>query len=284
MAAQRGPSWSRAEVEATVASYFAMLELGLRGQSYNKTEHRNALLPLLAGRSGGAVERKHQNISAILIEERVPYISGYKPLGNYQSLLREVVIEQLNARAATRALIEREVQKVPTLPSFDDILETLVRPPKPRPGISSLPRTRVARARLPVDYLLLEAQKRELGKAGEEFVVNLERARLVAAGENRLAASVSHVAIERGDGLGYDILSYERNSRERLIEVKTTKYGEYTPFYVSTNELRVSKESESMYHLYRVYSFGPEAKVFTRTGALDRTFELEPSTFLARVG
>jgi hypothetical protein len=69
---ERGSSWSRDEVEATVASYFEMLEAGLRGEAVNKTAYRNALLPLLRGRSAGAVERKHQNISAILIEERVP--------------------------------------------------------------------------------------------------------------------------------------------------------------------------------------------------------------------
>jgi hypothetical protein len=35
--------WSRAEVEATVADYFAMLEEELRGVPYNKTAHRVAL-------------------------------------------------------------------------------------------------------------------------------------------------------------------------------------------------------------------------------------------------
>jgi hypothetical protein len=68
------------------------------------------------------------------------------------------------------------------------------------------------------------------------------RARLEVAGHGRLAAQVSHISVERGDGLGYDILSFEPDSRERLIEVKTTRFGEYTPFYVSANELEVSRQ------------------------------------------
>ncbi|MBW3554818.1 MAG: hypothetical protein KY466_15000 [Gemmatimonadetes bacterium] len=47
----RGGNWSREEVEATAASYFAMLEHGLRGESFNKAEHRRALLPLLDGQA-----------------------------------------------------------------------------------------------------------------------------------------------------------------------------------------------------------------------------------------
>ena len=274
--------WSRFEVEATVASYFDMLELGLQGQPFNKTAFRRELLPMLDGRTAGAVERKHQNISAILIEERVPYISGYKPLGNYQGLLRHVVLEQLAARRHTRALIEREVTRVPEPPSIDDILAALTAPPRPRPGVGSSKR-RKPYARPPVDYLAREAATAALGKAGEEFVLNFERARLEAAGKGALAGRVEHVSVARGDGLGYDILSFDADSRERLIEVKTTKYGEYTPFYVTRNEVSTSTENAPLYHLYRLYAFGQAPRLFTRSGALDQSFDLEPSAFVARV-
>ncbi|BAS06695.1 hypothetical protein AHiyo4_01170 [Arthrobacter sp. Hiyo4] len=40
----------------------------------------------------------------------------------------------------------------------------------------------------------------------------------------------------RGDGLGYDILSFEESGKERLLEVKTTKSRAETPFFVSRNE------------------------------------------------
>lgn len=281
--ATRGAAWSRLEVEATVASYFTMLELGIRGEPFSKTAHRNSLLPLLNNRSPGAVERKHQNISAILIEEGIPYITGYKPLGNYQNLLREVVLEQLGDRFETRAVIEAEVLRAPPPPTFDDILAALVDPPAPRPGMNRAPRTASPRVRAPADYLLMEARNQALGIAGERFVLDLERARLEAAGHGALAARVSHVSIERGDGLGYDILSFEPDTQERLIEVKTTRFGEYTPFYVTSNELEVSRRERVRYHLYRVHSFGPAAKLFTVSGPLDDGFHLDPSAYRARI-
>ena len=86
--------WSREQVEATVADYRTMLLRELRGEPYNKAEHNRNLQRLLAVRSRGAIERKHQNISAVLLYElHLPYIDGYKPLRNVQQLLREAVEE-----------------------------------------------------------------------------------------------------------------------------------------------------------------------------------------------
>lgn len=281
---KRGSPWNREEVEVTVASYLDMLEAGLKGEAVNKTAYRNALLPLLHGRTAGAVERKHQNISAILIEERVPYISGYKPLGNYQGLLREVVLDQLLSRRTTRTLIESDAERVPTLVRSDGLLDAWVNPPVPRPGMNHRPRQVPGQIRrVPVDYLQLEARNRTLGLRGEEFVLNFERERLIAAGKERLAAEVKHTSLTEGDGAGYDILSYDEDSRERLIEVKTTKFGEYTPFYVSRNEVEVSRLEAPSYHLYRLYDFGPSVCLYMRPGALDENFTLDCASFLARV-
>lgn len=73
--------WTREEVEATVADYLSMLSAYLRGEEYSKAEHRRNLHKSLNDRSDAAIERKHQNISAILLYDRdMPYIPGYKPL------------------------------------------------------------------------------------------------------------------------------------------------------------------------------------------------------------
>lgn len=89
--------WSPEEVEATVSDYLEMLAMELRGQSFNKAEHNRILLNRLNHRSRGAIERKHQNISAVLIDLGYPYIDGYKPLFNYQDLLYRVVALSPNA-------------------------------------------------------------------------------------------------------------------------------------------------------------------------------------------
>lgn len=273
--------WSRAENEATVASYFAMLEAGLRGEPVNKTEQRNRLLPLLENRTKGAVEFKHQNISAVLLDLRVPYLSGYLPALNYQQDLRDVVLAQLMERRVLREVIEQSALSVPVEPESVDPVQVFEPPPQPRERRRREAGTMV---RSPVDYLQLEAGNRQLGLAGERFVIDLERERLERAGKGNLAAQVSHVAIERGDGLGYDVLSFEEDSREMLIEVKTTKYGEYTPFYVSRNELDVSEQRAAFYHLYRVHSFGAQPRIFRKIGALADSFDVSPASYIARVG
>jgi len=67
-----GSDWSRTDVELTVEFYLRMLEKELRRESYNKAEQNRLLQHRLDGRSKGAVEWKHQNISAVLIELGYP--------------------------------------------------------------------------------------------------------------------------------------------------------------------------------------------------------------------
>src|SRR5687768_10512703 len=125
--------WSREEVEAAVADYLQMLHAERAGVPYNKTEHRRALARLLNARSDGSIERKHQNISAVLIELGVPYVEGYKPLRNYQQLLFEVVAAQVENRPELRAALSAEAIRPATVPAVDNILNALVAPPKESP-------------------------------------------------------------------------------------------------------------------------------------------------------
>jgi hypothetical protein len=89
--------------------------------------------------------------------------------------------------------------------------------------------------------------------------------------------------MEVGDGCGFDIHSFETDGQDRLIEVKTTKNGIEMPFFVTRNEVSVSREVGNLYHLYRVFDFRRSAKIFSLVGPLDRTCRLEPSAFVASV-
>lgn len=279
--------WSRSEVEVIIADYFAMLEAELRGEPFSKTDHRRALVALLNDRSEQSVEFKHANISAVLIELGIPYIAGYKPRSNYQLLLAEVVAERLAVQDRLIRVVAEDADKV-VLPSFDDVLRALVDPPPsagPKPKVAE-PKLSPYMAAIPrpaVNYLEREARNRGLGAAGEEFVLRFEQARLAHEGQDRLASKIEHVSRIRGDGAGYDILSFESTGAERLIEVKTTKYGRETPFFVSRNELSVSQAYEDRYQLYRVFNLRGEAKLFTLPGAFSTTCALKPSTYQASV-
>lgn len=273
--------WSRLEVEATVADYFEMLELELRGDSYNKTAHRRQLVAKLHNRSEGAVERKHQNISAILIEQGFVYVPGYKPLGNYQSLLQDVVVERLRSDADLSSVALEQVSAEAKIPEVEDILASMVEPPTPLKASSEVrDQPTVSQKR---NYLEMEARNRSLGSAGEEFVVRFEMARLSFAGRDNLAARVERVSETVGDGLGFDVLSFEENGSERLIEVKTTAYGASTPFFVTRNEVAVSHQRANQYRLYRAYGFRSSPKLFQKAGALERSFLLEASQYRATI-
>ena len=51
------------------------------------------------------------------------------------------------------------------------------------------------------------------------------------------------VAPEIGDGLGFDVPSFDDvDESEKLLEVKTTGLGKFFPFYVSGNEGRCSED------------------------------------------
>ena len=274
-------SWSREEVEATVTDYLHMLTMELTGQQYNKTDHRRKLIRLLNNRSEGAIERKHQNISAILIELGCPYISGYKPLGNYQDLLYKVVADRVKSSDIFDQAALAAVQMPATTPSPDDFSKVLVEPPKLSYAAREpdAPKIRTATKR---DYIDREARNASLGFAGEEFVVQYEKWRLVSGGYERLAGKVEHVAKTQGDGLGFDVLSFDTTGKERLIEVKTTSFGKETPFFITKNEVALSRSEADHFHLYRLFDFRKEPHLFSFRGAVDNHCHLDPVTFCAR--
>lgn len=168
-------NWSHEEVEAVVADYFQMLTMELAGQAYNKSTHRRNLALKLNGRSGGSIEFKHCNISAVLIELGVPYIRGYQPRGNYQALLAQVVAGRLRQRG----LIDQ------------------------------------------------------------------------------VAAAA-------------------------VIEVKTTTFGRETPFFLSDRELVRSRVNQNDFHLYRVFEFRNQPRLFDLPGPLHAKCHLDPISYRAR--
>lgn len=260
-----------------------MLASELAGTQYNKAAHRRALLPQLEARSEQSVEFKHANISAALLDAGFPYIDGYKPRSNYQALLRDIVLERLNASPQLLGLAAADADQPMVVPEVEDILSVLVqrKPAGEQPPSEVREATLAFGQRLTTNYIEREARNRSLGNAGELLVLAYERARLIAAGREALAAKIEHTSLIRGDHEGYDILSFEDNGAERLIEVKTTKYGSETPFYVTKNELATSGRHAQRYQLYRLFSFKVRPRMYTLPGAIDQSCLLSAATFVA---
>jgi hypothetical protein len=272
--------WSRIEVEAIVADYLQMLTLELSGQSFNKAAHRRQLIPLLDNRTEASVEFKHGNISAVMLEMGIPYIRGYLPRSNAQTLLSVVVAEQVRNRPSLDQAALAAVQQPAVVPSANDFTKVIAHAPTLEGRLSDSTPVHSFNA-IKRDYLARETENRSLGLAGEEFVIQYEHWRLVALGQRVLADRVEHVANMRGDGLGYDVLSFDPNGKERFIEVKTTAFGKETPFFVSRNELDFSKVERERFHLYRLFEFRKAPRLFDLPGRLDTHCILDPITYRA---
>lgn len=275
--------WSREEVEAIVADYLQMLTLELAGQSYGKTEHRKNLQSKLNDRSDGSIEFKHGNISAAMIDLGFPYIRGYKPRVNYQALLATVAAEQLGGKSALDEAALAAVQQPAVAPMLMDFAKVKSEAPQ-RQHRAAVPMNPLLFRAVKRDYLEREALNQSLGLAGEEFIVQFEHWRLIALGQHRLADKVNHVSKSKGDGLGYDVLSFESDGKERFIEVKTTTFGRDTPFFVSRGELALSHVAKDQFHLYRLFEFRKSPRLFDLTGELEQHCLLDPVTYRASFG
>lgn len=274
--------WGQDEVRATVDDYLRMLRMELSGQRYNKSAHREMLKKVLSDRSDSAIEMKHQNISAVLLDLGVMSINGYKPLPNYQQRLFEIVTERIAADTALDR-IALEAAERPAEPRGDVALDDLLvpKPIVPASGVRE-DRTR-SRSRVGIhrDYLERESRNRELGASGEILAVQYEIHRLHSAGKKQLAERVEHVSRSRGDGLGFDVLSFDASGRERYVEVKTTAFSSLTPFFVSANEVEFSSEVPEQYWIYRIFDYRDEPRMFQLTGAIGASCRLDPLSFRA---
>ena len=132
-----------------------------------------------------------------------------------------------------------------------------------------------------IDFAARDEANRRLGRAGEQWVLGYEQQRLHEAGCAELFQKLRWVSEEDGDGTGYDILSFEPQDAERYIEVKTTNASRETPFVLSRNEVEFSREAGARFHLYRVFDFGRQPRLYILTGDVSRHLHLEPMDYRA---
>lgn len=279
---ERG-GWDWLECEFLVNDYVTMLEKHLLGRPYSKAEHRRALRPCLSNRSEGSIEYKHQNVSAVLLELGLPYIPGYKPAFNYQQQLKQVVLSYLAGHQAVVDDVNFFADQVVNKPEHYDCQWDSVFDPEPPERIPHVAEVRPSYLAKRIDFSERERRNRQLGESAEEFVLHVEKQRLTAQGRPDLAIEVEWSSKERGDGLGFDIRSFDAvGEKERFLEVKATKSGKYQPFFISENERSFSNEFAEAFSLYRVYDFGVGSRIFILPGAIEQHVQLSPQSYKAR--
>lgn len=271
--AAKGP-WERSELEAIVADYLDMLQIELRGGTFNKAG-RNRSLQRVTGRTHGSIEFKHRNISAVMAELGLPFVQGYIPAKNYQLALFRVI----EGRLVQTGLHERLATEEPTgvIPSIGKIYQDV---PAIQPKADRID-PEIRRIIKRFDPAERDARARALGKAGEEFLFRYERHYLSAIGRDDLSSRVRWVAEEEGDGAGYDILSFSGDGAERWLEVKTTNGPVTTPFWISENERRVAEENPDVFRLARLYDFSREPAAYRLKPPLSNHVKLVATEYKA---
>lgn len=271
--AKMGKPWQDDELDAIVADYFAMLQADLSRQPYIKSRHSAALMAQI-GRTHRSVEFKHQNISAVLDELGMPWIPGYMPKRNYQNAIFGAIDRYLTEHPA---ILQPPPSAPPSPPSATEIY---VDPPTFMVADKPVPE-RLRRLVQKFDPVERDHRNRALGKAGEAFVLDLARRQLIDADRPDLARRVRWIADEDGDGAGYDILSFNLDGHERLIEVKTTNGSARTPFFLTRNECDLATERPADWRIYRVHLFARRPRIFTIAPPLENAVKLTPETWRA---
>ena len=271
--------WSDDENDATVATYFAMLSAEISGQTINKSAHRRELA-FLIGRSEGAIEFKNRNVSAVLKGMGEVWIKGYLPAFNFQWPLVDAVARWLANHPAWN--IQSPAASRSLSSSLREVAPLWIGPPPTQRNVEPPAEVELmSRVASHFDAAGRDARNRILGLAGEERVLEHERATLRALGRDDLAESVKWVSQDVGDGAGFDIMSFEKDGTERLLEVKTTNGWERTPFHISRNELKVAEEKRDSWHLIRLWDFSREPRAFALRPPLSKHVELTPTSFMA---
>lgn len=271
--------WSEKELRQVVSDYFEMWREEQTGQPYSQAEHRSRLIENGLKRFRNLIDLKYRNVSAVLLEEGLPFIADYKPESNYDQLLRDIVREHISTNEAA---LEAILQTVDWLDAKSEAIEfSHWRVPPPQLPGDQAPESLTRRASN-IDYSAREEKNRPLGRSGERIVLEYERWRLENAGRKDLSERIRCIAELDRAGLGYDIRSFDEDGTAIFIQVKTTRGGIEMPFLISANEVKAATEFGGRYRIYRVFNFPRDPRVYIQSGPLIDCFDLSPRLFEAR--
>ncbi len=92
---EKNQPWNNQEIHSAVCAYFNLLKRQQKNEKVNKAAIYRMLAEKHPSRSAKAFELKFQNISAVLYEQKLPYADGLRPLSNYQSAMKTVVLQYI---------------------------------------------------------------------------------------------------------------------------------------------------------------------------------------------
>jgi len=268
-------------IRASVRDYFTLLQAELRGRRWWLSGKAGAFRSQFVNQHNQRSEMWYGQISAILIGHGLPYLTRARPRSITHPTLLELVRTYLYNHPDVLTLMERDVfRRVDRVPAVQNHEALIAQPPSGDeiPEVSDEDRAKLLAG---VDFLAREQRNQSLASAGQKFVLEFEAARLRANGRDSYADGIEHVTADDGDGPGYAIHSYGLDGSDRFIEVKTTRYGRETPFYVSAHEVEISRRHGDRFWVYRVFAFREQPGLYMLQGALDDSVYLGPTEYRA---
>lgn len=268
-------------MRAAVRNYLAKLEAELRRSRPRGDRLGGWRSPASRTSDSQALGRYHQQISALLIAEGLPYLRSQSPLSGAPAGLRLAVAEYLQNHPEIFTRMEAAVFRPEPLHDFSqrDLLQALVSAPAPLDAGGA--DANIGGVLAGANFLAGEQRNRSLARAGEHFVLAFERQRLHALGLDKYADTVEHSAVELGDHAGYDVQSWDSDGSAIFIRIKTTRYGPETPFYLTENELAMAANYGHSYVIYRLFDFPEDPRIYLVSGPLERRCKLRPTSFRA---
>lgn len=169
----------------------------------------------------------------------------------------------------------------------DELIKTLEEPIISKP-VEVLPPEKLYKTAVRiVDWDKISRRRRLTGLIGEEVAVVIEQEYLESINKKELADKVRHASKDLGDGLGYDILSFFANGKEKYIEVKSTTNSLKSPFFMSRNELSFLNQHTDDYFIYRILISETEGKepVIEAYSADDilKMYDLIPTQYVVQI-
>ncbi|WP_426027999.1 DUF3883 domain-containing protein [Brevundimonas sp. TWP2-3-4b2] len=264
--------WTDWQNDLIVADYFDMFGRLLAGEKINRLE-RNRELQTLTARTKGSIERKRMNISGVLDGLDMEWMEGFAPNDHFQIPLADAVQRYLDRHpewlddTVAAKLIDVDMHL------SEDSPPPLGPPPAP-------PKAAMERIARKYNHAERDYQNRRLGYLGEKLVYHREKRLLTEAG-SKFAEKVEWTSQEKGDGVGYDILSFSTDGEPRKIEVKTTNGSKTTPFFLTRTERAVCEEEPDIWRLYRLHDLDKTPGIFCIQPPLESFVRLTADTWRA---
>lgn len=226
-------------------------------------------------------EKDFYNSLEILLQEYDDIIMHFE--GKSYDEVIDIITNQTNFESLDVALenIEKDIRD--NFVEYRDMSHKPIEVTKGERRSNRFSKIRQNVIRKKADYLKLARENFQTGTLGEKIALKIERERVSQLGLDP-DRYITRVSIE-SDSFGYDIESIDIQNNELVkiyIEVKATKDITDSAFFVSKNELEISKQKGNAYRILRIFDITSIIpKYYIAIGKIEDNFYLDPTTYRA---